>query len=212
MIGRVRITDAGRRVLAKSKPTMLMGPAIMTPSKARRRQTAIHEAGHAVIGRVLAMSCKGATIRPDHDSVGHAITEDIYRTQTEWERRGHWRDPHAIYVGRILTFMAGAEAVRVLLGEVDDPGDDDDRMQVLYMLDDMPRAPADLGRYERRLRQITRMLVRRHRERIERVADELERRTTLSASRLDTLVGRSIDDVRMNAPFLLALTKAVEDN
>jgi hypothetical protein len=108
----------------------------MASPNARRRQTAIYEAGHAVIGRVLAMSCKGATIRPDHDSSGHAILEGIYTTMSDWERRGHYRDPHAIYVGRILTFMAGADAVRMLLGVVDDPGDNDDRAQVWYMLED----------------------------------------------------------------------------
>ena len=67
----------------------------------------------------------------------------------------------------------------MLLGIVDDFGDDDDRTQVRYMLEGMPRAPADLGRYELRLRQMARMLVRRHRKRIERVANELKRRMTL---------------------------------
>jgi hypothetical protein len=187
-------------------------PAIMASPNARRRQTAIHEAGHAVIGRVLAMSCKGATIQPDHDSAWHAILEGPYTTVAEWERRGHYRDPQVVYIGRILTFMAGAEAVRMLLGVLDDLGDHDDLTQVWYMLEDMPRAPADLGRYELRLRQMACMLVRRHRERIERVADELERRTTLSRSHLDRLVGRSIADVRMNAPFLALMANAADDN
>jgi hypothetical protein len=136
----------------------------------------------------------------------------MYTTMAEWGRRGHYRDQRAVYIGRILTFMAGAEAARILLGVHDDLGDGDDRRQVWYILDDMPRAPTDPSRYELRLRQMARMLVRRHRERIVRVADELERRTTLSSSRLDKLVGRSIADVRMNAPFLALLAKADDDN
>jgi len=32
--------------------------------------TAFHEAGHAVIGRVLGMACGQVTIVPDHDSLG----------------------------------------------------------------------------------------------------------------------------------------------
>jgi hypothetical protein len=56
------------------------------------------------------------------------------------------------------------------------------------------------------------MLVQRHRQRIERVANELERRTTLSRTRLDRLVGRSIADVRMNAPLLALMAKATADN
>jgi hypothetical protein len=31
------------------------------------RRTATHEAGHALIGRVLTLLCGGATIRPNHD-------------------------------------------------------------------------------------------------------------------------------------------------
>jgi hypothetical protein len=58
---------------------------------------------------------------------------------------------------------------------------------------------------EARLRAMTRMLVRRHRARIERVAKALLANTTLSAEELDKLVGRSVNDVKVNAPFLLAM-------
>jgi hypothetical protein len=54
---------------------------------------------------------------------------------------------------------------------------------------------------------MARMLVRRHRERIERVAMALCEHKTLSAPQLDQLVGRSVDDVKVNAPFLLAQHK-----
>jgi hypothetical protein len=52
---------------------------------------------------------------------------------------------------------------------------------------------------------MTRMLVRRHRARIEHVAEALLAKTTLSAADLDRLVGRSVADVKVNAPFLLAM-------
>jgi hypothetical protein len=45
---------------------------------------------------------------------------------------------------------------------------------------------------EPRLRTMTRMLVRRHRTRIDRVADALIAKTTLSGEELDRLVGRSV--------------------
>jgi hypothetical protein len=54
------------------------------------------------------------------------------------------------------------------------------------------------------------MLVRRHRARIERVAKALLAKTTLSAKQLDKLVGRSVDDVKVNAPYLLAMRGADE--
>jgi hypothetical protein len=47
--------------------------------------------------------------------------------------------------------------------------------------------------------------VRRHQGRIELVARALLAKTTLSAKALDKLVGRSVDDVKVNAPFLLAM-------
>jgi hypothetical protein len=60
-------------------------------------------------------------------------------------------------------------------------------------------------RLEPRLHAMTRMLVRRYRVRIERVAEALLARTTLSSKALDKLVGRSVNDVKVNAPFLLAM-------
>ncbi len=59
--------------------------------------------------------------------------------------------------------------------------------------------------YEARLRKMTRMLVRRHRASIERVANALLNKVALTAEQLDKLVGRSIADVKVNAPALLAM-------
>jgi hypothetical protein len=52
------------------------------------------------------------------------------------------------------------------------------------------------------------MLVRRHRARIERVAEALLAKTKLSAKQVDKLTGRSVNDVKVNAPFLLAMARA----
>jgi hypothetical protein len=49
------------------------------------------------------------------------------------------------------------------------------------------------------------MLVRRHRVLIERAADALLRKTTLNAKQLDKLIGRSVNDVKVNAPWLLEM-------
>jgi hypothetical protein len=64
--------------------------------------TAVHEAGHAVIGRVLDMDCGPVTIVPDDDSAGHSITFDPWVTYERWEERGKSRgdDMHSIYIGR----------------------------------------------------------------------------------------------------------------
>jgi hypothetical protein len=57
----------------------------------------------------------------------------------------------------------------------------------------------------KRSRKQLKQTARRHKASIERVAKTLLARTTVSAKALDKMVGRSIDDVRINAPFLLAM-------
>ena len=72
------------------------------------QHTAVHEASHAVIARVLDMACGGATIVADEDegSAGHAETFDPHVTAHAWDRRGHFRDMRSIFVGRIIAVMA----------------------------------------------------------------------------------------------------------
>ena len=179
-----------------------------TPAQKATWRTSVHEAGHAVIARVLTLACGPASIVPDDDSRGHTITADPYQTLFQWEWRGKVRfTPDLAMVGRVLAYMAGAEAERVVLGKAG-RGDGEDRRQIAWMLEDI--GPVDPDRYEQRLRQMTRMLVRPHHERIERVAAALVAQRTLSATALDALVGRSIADVKCNAPFLLAMHKRSE--
>jgi hypothetical protein len=99
--------------------------------------------------------------------------------------------------------MAGAEAEAELLGRTA-IGDGYDRHQVELMAEELCHSPP-WDRMEPRLRRMTRMLVRRHRDKIERVAEALLAKTTLTAKEIDKLVGRSVDDVKVNAPFLLAM-------
>lgn len=55
----------------------------------RERGTAIHEAGHAVIGRVLGMICGHATIIADEaeGEAGHTITADPHMIAYEWDKQ-----------------------------------------------------------------------------------------------------------------------------
>ncbi len=178
-------------------------------AKQANRSTAYHEAGHAVIGRVLTLCCGRATIRHNYAAgeAGHAITPDPFECLYEWEKRGHVRHSQdAVYHARIMTYMAGAEAERVLLGS-DGVGDDNDRYQIVLMAEKLDR-DADWDKLEPRLRRMTRMLVRRHTARIERVAKGLLAKTSLSARQLDKLVGRSVNDVNVNAPFLLVTARS----
>jgi hypothetical protein len=85
-----------------------------------------------------------------------------------------------------MTYMAGAEAEKVLLGSGGD-GDGDDRKQIGLMAEELHR-DTNWDKLEPRLRAMTRMLVRRHRASIEGVAKKLLARTTVSARTLDKLV------------------------
>ena len=153
--------------------------------------TAVHEAGHAVIGRVLKMLCGHATIVPDVDSTGHSITADPWVIWEYWlDEVGIQRPIAMVFHFRMMTFMAGAEAERVVLGSCRG-GDEDDCKQVTYMADDLIDTfdPA-WGRWERRLRRHTARLVRKHRATIELVARALMSGRTLSGEEIDRLCGR----------------------
>jgi hypothetical protein len=176
------------------------------PSQARRKSTAYHEAAHAVIGRVLTLACGSATIEPNYEdrSWGVSICPDPEACVWEWERRGKVRSTQAAWIARTIHSMAGAEATAEFIGTGAEPGDEDDRRQIGLMLEEIADS-TDRDKYEVRLRRMTRMLVRRHKVLIERVAKALMANTALSREELDKLVGRSVNDVRVNAPFLLAM-------
>jgi hypothetical protein len=87
--------------------------------------------------------------------------------------------------------MAGAEAEEELLGTKIEEGDRSDRRDIALMGAEIDAISEDQfwERVEPRLRAMTRMLVRRHKALIERVAKSLLAKTTLSGPQLDKMVG-----------------------
>jgi len=216
--GRALETLTRRKALitaAKIRETMRRAPPRRTEVMSRKQRrittyqqrmgTAYHEAGHAVIGRVLTLPCGGANIKRNYAEMtaGYSITPDPYACEWEWEKRGKVRGNKAIWHARIITLMAGAEAEKILLGQAPEMiGDGDDRHWIGLMLEEVASAP-NWERYEARLRAITGMLVRRHRLLIRRVAKALLAKRVLSANQIDALTGRSVEDVGINAPWLV---------
>jgi hypothetical protein len=142
------------------------------------------------------------TEQPDHSASLGAVT-----CLHQWDIRGKVRDnADAVWHARIITYMAGVEGEMALLGSTNG-GDGDDRYQIEMMAEKLENCK-DWNKLEARLRTMTRMLVRRHRALIERVANTLLRKTTLSGVQLDKLIGRGVDDVKVNAPWLFGDTSA----
>lgn len=148
--------------------------------------TAIHEAGHAVIGRVMAQACGGVTIEPDLSewTAGYAVTADPWATMHAWDSAGRWRDFSSIVRGRIITYMAGRYAEEAFFGECAG-GDEDDRHQIDSMLAEVTEDPALL---RGRLEKFSRAAVHRHRVAIRILASELEHRRRMAEDEVAELL------------------------
>ena len=153
-------------------------------------RSAVHEAGHAVIGRVLKQVCGQASILPDPDEgeAGHAIIADPHETFVYWlDDLGRLRSGDllvSIMRGRIMAYMAGRAAEEEFFGDCAG-GDGDDRRQIDLMLASLLPSDADVPHYAQRLRGHTQTLVRRHRARIARVAALLMERKTLQPEEIE---------------------------
>ena len=174
------------------------------PTAADRRHRelvrfATHEAGHAVIARVLTMVGFSATIKSDVGRDGspmsaHTAMEHPWGCEREWQLRGKVRSANAKFHASIIADMAGREAeVEILGARRSGRGTDSrDRRHIISIARGcLALGPAQWPRIEARFRAMTRMLIRRHRDRIERVADALLVDGTLSGEQIDKLVGRS---------------------
>jgi ATP-dependent Zn protease len=156
------------------------------------QHTAFHEAGHAVIGRVLSrMPCGLVTIKPiEQELAGKAISAGPDELITHWWDVGKLhREMRSAMCDRIMTYMAGAEAEIVILGRCNG-GDSYDRRQIGLLARDSSDFTLleFFDRYEPRMRRQTRRLVRHHRDKIERVAKALLERETLQPDEVKALM------------------------
>ena len=170
----------------------------------RKTYTAHHEAGHAVIGRVLGIECGSVTIVPDAVGSGCANSKKPLATLDEWDARGrsrfNGRDLRSVYRAYIMELMAGREAAELCCGPGGDfIGDGADIRQIETLIHhtydrDLAGGLGLPGRDSNgdfnldRLRKATRGLCIRHREKIERVARELLKCDTLSPGAIDALM------------------------
>jgi hypothetical protein len=163
----------------------------------RLKRSAHHEAGHAVIARVLGLLGGAATIVANHIFQSFGGSESYPAATIEYWHRpvlegGNMRSLPCAYRAEVMMGMAGHEAELECLatnvvshsGDHVDLNDIDELLLKIY-----PSAsPAELFRHQDRLRRMTRALVRRHRDKIERVACALLQHRTLSGSAIDALL------------------------
>ena len=161
---------------------------------------AIHEAGHAVIGRVLRHVCGHVTIIADEDSAGHSITADPWLTIHEWEAREIYRSYESAIRSRIIVIQAGVVAEEVLLGSCEG-GDGEDRRQAFMMAESLS-AP-DPDELLARLRRSCRYLVERKRGAIILIADRLKLAGTISAAEADSLVSGALHRLPVSNPLVM---------
>jgi hypothetical protein len=161
------------------------------------RRIAIHEAGHAVIGRTMAQVCGDVMIIPDSDdnSAGLCIIADIYKTMRFWDHIRRWRTKKTLMKGRIMAMMAGAEAEREFFGE-GDLGDGEDRRQIFIMIEDTfgLESSLEIESREEFLRRWTRFFIRRHRDKIDKVAAALLVKRSLQAVEVNAIIGITLYD------------------
>jgi ATP-dependent Zn protease len=174
-------------------------------TKTELRHTAYHEAGHAVVGRVLGLTLGEATIIPDHEAMIAGYSKSfILASIADWEVRGRWRHV-PLFRASIFELMAGREAEIVCLGRSCD-GDGEDIREIEFsgrlseaeipgysekvVVEDgreftditLPKA------WLKRARTKTRGLVHRHRMAIECVAAALLEKQRLSAREIDRII------------------------
>lgn len=159
----------------------------------QREHTAVHEAGHAVIGRVLGVPCGHATILADEDSAGHSLAAPPQETLERWWHNlgRYYREEASAFHARIMTYMAGAEAERVLLGACNRV-DENDLGEIAWMANSAGYDTFS-GAWTRRkgqLRRQTIRLLRKHQATVRSVAEALMEKGFLTSEEIDALVSQ----------------------
>jgi len=179
-------------------------------SPAELHATAIHEAGHAVIGRILNFRCGKTSIRLQGKTSGYSIIPDPCQATDDWEKR--WgkfhRDEDRALRARIMIQMAGRAAEEECLGECPG-GDDDDQYRIAGMIVDLCVGPKSGEALQHRLRRMTAQLVRRHRQKIETLARALIEQPTMTDRQIRSAIEMAPVPRRRRVPPLPIVTREV---
>lgn len=171
----------------------------MTKKPTRRTQkrssrelehTAYHEAGHAVMGRVLGIVCSDVNIVPDYGKRrrGVAIADsDPNDVWTNWQTQGKFREFDPAVRASIMLSMAGKEAELIQFGS-HHGGDYDDELQIALKREESEIIDHQINY----LRRKTRTMLLRHRQKVDHVAKALLSVRTLTSEQIDALMAEKI--------------------
>jgi ATP-dependent Zn protease len=157
----------------------------------RKRETAVHEAAHAVVARILGIIGYQVTICPTDKEWGSASFDN---PMFDW-KRGDGAKATAANNFAIAAY-AGVQGERCILGsQITSESDDHRKAEDCLAWASAVRGASFMGdkhfhRREANLRKKAAELVRRHRSQIERVAEALLERGTLSGGEVDALLAK----------------------
>jgi len=158
----------------------------MTRTPDKLWHDAVHEAGHAVIARVLGVNSGYANLVPDYEeqTPSHAFIFDALQAW-EWNRLHPRRsgDDRPFWRGRVIATMAGVEAEREIIGWC--AGDAEHDCRRCDPMGDNPAYSNGPPELSARMRRFARQLVKRHRNAILSFAEQL-----IAADELDELLAR----------------------
>jgi hypothetical protein len=181
--------QAAVRAISRSEMIrMMVEESALTnlPGGIPKSRTAYHEAGHAVIARVLGVEVFKASVKPSYGkkpSRGRVLHEGLTARGTQ---RRYFNTPRKL-IASILIAMAGRAAEDVLIGFPSDGGDNGDVKNIEKWLSRV----GDRARFEKRFRKMSHMLVWRHADAIRRVAAHLVDSETLKQDQIDRLISNS---------------------
>jgi hypothetical protein len=157
---------------------------LAAPPPAVDAESAVHEAGHAIVGHLLGLQVRKVTAcaLPSQDRDGYEVRTPFCQAQLP--------DPvdplvHATWI------VAGKAATTVLLG-VEERGDGFDNRALEALADRAHLAPPHLARLEGQARQRAAQLVRRHEAAVRSLADRLLERPVLSERRFQRALARAM--------------------
>jgi hypothetical protein len=196
----ISVIDRQARVRAISRSEMMRVILDDTslfefPPLMPRVRTAYHEAGHAVIARVLRFHVTKASVRytspkrgkPSLGRVRHHTDWPIggERHQRTWVLKGNRRKQQQTH-GLIMLTLAGRIAEEAMIGFVADGSDNADIARV-----DKIAMETKVELNLDRIRSMTHMLVWRHAEAIHRAASHLIDNETLNQDQIDRIISNS---------------------